>query len=128
MFACCLRLLTGRDVICADPSPSVQDGQLGRSDEGEEDSDSWNLSPDYALKISEETGEKTATYISANDNLTVMVVSESLLTERSIGRTAVFGNDKVVGVLSPQKTGEAVMVDTHDGKLQRCVLLCTSTH
>ena len=54
-----------------------------------------------------------------------MVVSESLLTERSIGRTTVFGNDKVVGVLSPQKSGEVVMVDTHDGKLQRCVLQCT---
>ena len=53
-----------------------------------------------------------------------MVVSESLLTERSIGRTTVFGNDKVVGVLSPQKSGEVVMVDTHDGKLQRCVLQC----
>ena len=107
--------------------PMLQDGQLGRSDEGEEDSDSWNLSPDYALKISAETGEKTAMYISANGNLTVMVVSESLLTERSIGRTTVFGNDKVVGVLSPQKPKEVVMVDTHEGKLQRWVQLCTPT-
>lgn len=107
------------------PPPMLQDGQLGRSDEGEEDSDSWNLSPDYALKISAETGEKTAMYISANGNLTVMVVSESLLTERSIARTTVFGNDKVVGVLSPQKPKEVVMVDTHEGKLQRWVLFYT---
>ena len=111
----------------APPPPILQDGQLGRSDEGEEDSDCWNLSPDYALKISAETGEKTAMYISANGNLTVMVVSESLLTERSISCTTVFGNDKVVGVLSPQKPKEVVMVDTHEGKLQRWVQLCTPT-
>ena len=71
------------------------------------------------MKLTEESGEKKATFIAADGNRTVLVVSESLLSERTIRKVSAFGDEKVVGIVSSSINGELVMINTEEGKLQR---------
>jgi E3 ubiquitin-protein ligase MYCBP2 len=107
-------MATGEVVTFGD----YKNGQLGRNTDDEEDEE-WNSKPDYALKLSEESGEKKATYISADGNRTVLIVSESLLSERTIRKVSSFGDDKVMGIVSSTNNGEVVMINSETGKLQR---------
>ena len=108
-------LATGEVVTFGD----YEDGQLGRVDE---DSDDWHLRPGYALKASQ-VSEKKATYISADGNRTVLIVSDSLLTERSIGHVETFCNENVVGAISVSENGEIIMINTDSGRVQRSGLV-----